>query len=195
MEHLRQLANQVQATKVPEYNAMTLSTVDRRGFPRSRIVLFKALMDEGVSFYTNYESDKGHEIEHLSQVALNIFWPVQYIQVRIEGKVSKISRQESEKYFSQRARLSQIGAWASHQSQELSSHQEFLDKVQVYEKKFENKEVPCPPHWGGYLVQPQYFEFWFGRDGRLHERYIYEADQVNSSTQAIESWKNKILSP
>lgn len=187
IKHLQELAHQAELAQIPEYNAMTLSTLDSRGRPRSRVVLFKDIKDDGIYFYTNYESDKGQEIAAHPEVALNIFWASQYVQVRIEGLVTQLSRAESEAYFATRQRLSQIGAWASRQSKPIKSHADFLSQVDFYEESFKNKEVDCPPYWGGYKVSPDYFEFWFGHNGRLHERYVYQKNGLG--------WEHRMLSP
>ncbi|MCK6598860.1 MAG: pyridoxamine 5'-phosphate oxidase [Bdellovibrionaceae bacterium] len=159
---------------LPEFNAMNLATVDGRQRPSVRVVLFKGLVDGALTFYTNYQGKKAKDLEFNSYASANFFWPQLERQVRVEGQVEKMSRELSEKYFQSRPRISQIGAWASNQSEKIESFEVIQNKIQVLEEKYAGKEVPCPPHWGGYLLRPNTIEFWFGREGRLHERYVYE---------------------
>lgn len=173
-ENFLALLSQAESKKIPEYNAMTLSTVGLDGKPSSRQVLFKGLLRQGLSFYTNYKGRKANEIFKNPYVALNFFWPSLEQQIRIEGAVEKTTREESEAYFRQRPRESQVGAWASQQSETLSGLKELSLRYEDIEKKYSGQEIPCPPHWGGFIVRPDVFEFWFGKRGRLHERYVYE---------------------
>ena len=164
-----------------DVNAMSLATVGKDGKPSLRTVLFKGLLESGFTFYTNYQSQKAQEILLRSEVSLLFFWKEIDQQIRIEGIVQKLSRETSEKYFSTRPRESQIGAWASAQSTELKSLED-LDRVATeVEAKFRGQEIPCPPHWGGFLVRPTMIEFWFGQKGRLHHRYIFEKKNVNDA--------------
>ncbi len=165
---------EAEALEIPEPNAMTLSTIGLNGRPSSRQVLFKGIIRGGLSFFTNYEGRKSLEIFNKPHVALNFFWAALERQIRIEGQVEKTTREESEAYFNTRPRESQIGAWASKQSEVLSDQQEFKTRYDEIEKKFNGQVIPCPPNWGGFLVRPETFEFWFGKKSRLHERYVYE---------------------
>jgi pyridoxamine 5'-phosphate oxidase len=160
-----------------EPSAMTLSTVSRDQRPRGRIVLFKGMSQGGFTFFTNYESNKAQELELHPYAALTFHWKSLELQLRIEGKVTKTSREESEKYFETRARESQIGAWVSSQSRVLKSRKDLEDKKAQVEAKFENKEVVCPPFWGGYRVVPDLFEFWIAGMGRLHDRFQYTPEK------------------
>ncbi|KYG65502.1 pyridoxamine 5'-phosphate oxidase [Bdellovibrio bacteriovorus] len=175
------------AKQVPEANAMSLATVDEKGTPSVRIVYLKEVSQEGFVFYGNYESHKGKDIDANPQVCLNFHWPVLWHQIRITGKASKISAEESDKYFATRARLSQLGAWASKQSSEIPDQEWLSRRVQEYEKQFEGQPVPRPQNWGGWRVIPEEIEFWFGLNGRLHERYIYKREG--------KSWKTFQRSP
>lgn len=158
-----------------EANAMVLSTADKNNKPSSRIVLLKGFgLEEGFRFYTNYESRKGQELKKNPNASLLFYWPDQERQIRIEGKVKKLNKKESEAYFHSRPRGSQLGAWSSEQSAVIPNRQ-FLDDVQreldEYFKPYKN--LPLPPFWGGYTLIPDYFEFWQGREDRLHDRIVY----------------------
>jgi len=159
---------------VEEPNAMSVSTVDASGMPQSRIVYLRDVVEEGFIFYTNYQSNKGVQIAHKQKIAVLFFWPKLDRQIRITGVVEKIPAEMSDAYFENRPRQSQIGAWASPQSQPIANRQELLDNVAEYEAEFDGKEVTRPPHWGGYVISPQHMEFWQGRSARLHDRFLYE---------------------
>ncbi len=167
-----------------EPNAMCLSTINAKGRPSSRIVLLKGLDETGLVFYTNYLSRKGKEIAASPFAAINIFWDKLERQIRVEGKIEKVDPAVSAEYFSVRPRKSQIGAWSSLQSSNLSGRSELESKFTSFEKHFENvDEIPKPDFWGGYRLVPDYFEFWQGRRSRLHDRIIYSINNENQWTK------------
>ncbi|MCE7060266.1 pyridoxamine 5'-phosphate oxidase [Dyadobacter sp. CY343] len=172
---------------VSEANAMLLSTVSN-GRPSARIVLLKDLTETGFSFFTNYQSKKGRDMEENNQVALTFFWKELERQVRIEGIVVKTSPEESSEYFAVRPRGSQIGAWVSEQSEVIPDRAFLEEKTREFEDRFEGHEVPRPPHWGGYRVIPERMEFWQGRPSRLHDRLVFEKGKSGN-------WKIERLSP
>ncbi len=154
-------------------NAMSLATVDASGRPSVRIVLLKGANEKGFVFFTNYESRKGIELEFNPQAALCFFWDQMGRQVRIEGLVEKISSKESGEYFHSRPRDSQIGAWASKQSQPIESRKKLEEEFQRQGKEFAGKEIPLPDFWGGYRLVPDRMEFWQLGEHRLHDRFVY----------------------
>jgi pyridoxamine 5'-phosphate oxidase len=162
----------------PEPTAMALATVSANGRVAARMVLLKAVDESGFVFYTNYQSAKAEQIAADSHAALCFLWKTlrggSGVQVRVEGKIELTTATESDAYFASRARESQIGAWASSQSQTLPSRDVFYERITEFEKKFEGSPVPRPPHWGGYRLVPDMIELWYGQRARLHERYRYE---------------------
>jgi len=170
-----------------EPNAMVLSTSGADRKPSSRVVLLKGFTDEGFVFFTNYSSRKGNNLAENPFASLLFFWGEMERQVRIEGGAEKISKEESLKYFSTRPRLSQISALVSEQSKPVPSRDVMEEKFHQLEKEFEGKEIPRPVNWGGYLVKPEYFEFWQGRRNRLHDRISYRLESG--------MWKIERLSP
>jgi len=171
-----------------ESNAMTIATIDRDGSPTSRIVLLKKYTWEGFIFYTNYKSEKGKAIERNPNVCLSFFWSALERQVIIKGKAEKIAENLSDGYFETRPDGSKLGAWASDQSEVVPSRQYLDDRLASFEKQFENKEIPRPQHWGGFIVKPYCMEFWQGRPNRMHDRIQY-------SLQENFEWKIERLAP
>lgn len=162
-------------------NAVYLATATVAGVPSVRTVLFKGIVREGFSFYTNYDSQKSQDLLSNPRASMLFYWPVMDHQIRIEGVVEKMTRQESEAYFNTRPRLSQIGAWASKQSRPAAGTEELASRVVEMEKKFAGQDIPCPPNWGGFLLRPLVMEFWYGKTARLHERYVYQREDAKSS--------------
>ncbi len=168
------------AAAVPEPTAMTLATVSKRGQPSARIVLFKGVSQGGFTFVTNYQSRKGQDLLENPRVALVFHWLPLYRQVRIEGIAETMSATESDTYFASRPRGSQIGAWASPQSQTIDSRDDLMRATIQVEERFRDQPVPRPSNWGGYRIRPHRIEFWEERDFRLHERLAYEWDPQQS---------------
>lgn len=173
--------------EVEEVNTMSLSTIGLDGYPRSRVVLLKEFDREGFVFYTNYQSEKGRSIENNPKVCLSFFWPRSERQVIIKGLARKTSPESADNYFRSRPRGSQLGAWVSEQSAVIPQRDVLEQKLKLLEKQYEKKEIPRPPHWGGYKVLPSEFEFWQGRPNRLHDRIYYSKEG--------DTWKIDRLAP
>jgi len=171
-----------------ETNAMTISTISKDGFPKNRVVLLKKYTWEGFIFYTNYNSNKGKEIETNPNVCLSFFWHNLERQVIIRGKAEKIPENLSDGYFESRPDGSKLGAWASNQSEIVPSREYLDERLKSFEEKFKNKEIERPKHWGGFIVKPEIIEFWQGRPNRMHDRIIF-------SLQENFEWKIDRLAP
>lgn len=181
LKHFEDSFAQAKKVQPKEPNAVSLASATLSGIPTVRTVLYKGLIRQGFSFFTNYESQKGKELTSNPRAAMLFYWPELYHQVRIEGVIEKLTRAESEAYFKTRQRESQIGAWASRQSHHLDSLEDLEVRVEEFEKKFKDQDVPCPPNWGGFLLHPLNIEFWFGKNARLHERYVYRRKDIKSA--------------
>ena len=173
VEMFRIWFEQVEGIHPFESTAMTLSTTNKDGKPSSRVVLLKGYDENGFVFYTNYESRKGREIEENPYGSLNFYWPSQERQVRINGKLRKVSRSKTEKYFHSRPLRSQIAALTSNQSGVIENRGALKKKFDELEKEFEGKDVPLPENWGGYRLEHRSVEFWQGRRDRMHDRFVY----------------------
>ena len=185
----RQWFEEAQQSKVPEPNALTLATATSDGRPSARVVLLKGLLEGGFVFYTNFESQKGREMDANPRAAMVFNWLDLQRQVRIEGQVRRLSEEQSIAYFQSRPKGSQIGAWASPQSQVIDGRQLLEENVQQLKEKYASEEVlPKPPHWGGYVLLPEMLEFWQGRSSRLHDRIRYDQQKEGQ-------WKIKRLAP
>src|SRR5690554_5595726 len=184
------LFEEAQAAGEPDRTAMVVASADAEGRPSARTVLLKAFDARGFVFYTHLDGRKGGELQANPRAALLFHWPrVRLgVQVRIEGAVSIVDDDEADAYFASRPRGSQLGAWASAQSQTLESREVFEQRVAEREREFEGRQVPRPPRWGGFRVAPERIEFWYGAEYRLHERQLYECGIVGT-------WTWRMLNP
>lgn len=166
-------------------NAMTLATSSAAGQPSARTVLMKSFDESGFVFYTNYNSRKARDFLQNPQAALLFYWKSLERQVRIEGRVEKVTAAQSDEYFATRPELSQLGAWASAQSEPLDSREALLRRMDEYKAKLNGQDIPRPPHWGGYILKPEYFEFWQAGENRLHDRLVYMRKRDDCETQRL----------
>lgn len=173
------------ASEVVEPNAMALATVSPAGTPNVRMVLLKDIEDGSVVFYTNYESQKGKDLDVNPFASCTFWWAELERQVRLLGTVEKVSETVSENYFKSRPRESKIGAWASNQSKPVAGREELESEFERLTKKFEGKDIPKPEHWGGYKINLQEIEFWQGRPGRLHDRIYYQLSSGKWNRQRL----------
>ena len=175
------------AAGVAEPEAAALATATPDGRPSVRIVLLRGVGPEGIAFYTNYESRKGRELAANPRAALAIHWPAQHRQVRLEGPVERVASDQSDAYFESRPRGSRIGAWASRQGTVLPDRRSLEARFDELEAEWRTREIPRPPYWGGYRLEPASFEFWEGRPSRLHDRIHYLREDGG--------WRAERLSP
>ena len=189
MKTFGELLDEAKASIDPEPTAMTLSTADGEGRISARVVLLKGHGDDGFRFFTNRTSAKGRQLDAHHQAALCFHWKNlrDGVQVRIEGTVAELPEDDSDAYFATRPRGSQLGAWASLQSQPLPDRETFEQRLAEFEGNFDGRDVPRPPHWGGYLLTPDRIEIWYGARYRLHERWQY--------TRNGDGWSKQMLYP
>ena len=184
---LKWIKEAINSNLIEEPNAMNVSTIENDGYPRSRIVLLKDLSNNGLTFFTNYNSNKGKSINKNNKVCVSFFWPPLERQVIIKGKAKRISNDLSKKYFYSRPRESQIAALISPQSK-IIPNRNFLNKsIKSVDEKYKGKKIPMPDHWGGFIIKPFEIEFWQGRPDRLHDRILFKL--FNGS------WKSNRLAP
>jgi pyridoxamine 5'-phosphate oxidase len=189
MQRFAELFTQARLNPCHDATAMTLSTVGPDGRPSARVVLLKGADPDGFVFFTNTRSRKGRELDTDPRCALTLWWPHIGWQVRVEGTVARVRDDEADAYFATRARGSQLGAWASEQSEALASRAELEARLAVLTAQYEGKPVPRPPHWTGYRVTPAMIEFWKNREDRLHEREEYSRSSPSSP------WTMRMLNP
>lgn len=173
--------------KAPVFDAFALATAPKSGNPSVRMMLLKGADGRGFRFFTNLGSRKSRELRQNSRAALCFWWPKLNEQVRVEGRIRRIGKKEADAYFATRPRGSQIGAWASAQSEALASRRELLQAAKKFEKKFKGKKIPRPPFWSGFVLVPHSIEFWRGKPNRLHERVLF--------TRKSKRWKQSLLYP
>lgn len=170
----------------PYANAMNVATANAEGIPTNRILLLKHHDETGFTFFTNYNGKKSSDLQENPHAALCFYWGMLGKQIRIEGDVVRASNAESDAYFATRPRGSQLGAWASEQSKVLDSPEQLDERIKALEAEYEGKDVPRPPHWGGWTVLPKRIEFWHEQDHRLHERWVY----LKTANGWNKSWLN-----
>lgn len=177
-ERFARIYEEVRRVVPRDPNAVSLATIDAQGRPAVRVVLMKDFDERGLVFYTNTRSLKGQAVQATKVAALNFYWSAVDQQVRLEGTVTPVTDEEADAYFATRARASQLGAWASHQSAPLASREALEQRLAEYTAKFDGREVPRPPHWSGFRVAPERIEFWKAHEYRLHwrEQYVKSGD-------------------
>ncbi len=173
IEQFRKWFDEALAADLHEPNAMTLATATPDGKPSARVVLLKGFDARGFVFYTNYEGRKGRELAENPRAALVFYWGELERQVRVEGRVWRVLEEESDAYYASRPRGSRLGAWASAQSRSVERRELVEERLRELEREYTGREVPRPPFWGGYRVEPEEIEFWQGRENRLHDRLVY----------------------
>ncbi len=186
IEQFHRWFDEVLAANLYEPNAMTLATATRAGKPSVRVVLLKGFDEKGFVFYTNYEGRKARELEENPHCALVFYWGELERQVRIEGRAERVSEEESDAYYGSRPRGSRLGAWVSEQSRPVGDREALEERLRRLETEYEGREIPRPPFWGGYRVEPEEVEFWQGRENRLHDRLLYRQDDGGWSMERLQ---------
>lgn len=185
----KQWMDEASSTEISDPNAAALATADKNGFPHVRMVLLKSHDEDGFVFYTNMTSQKGHDLADNPNASICVFWKSLYRQVRVEGAIEQVSDQEADAYFNSRPKGSRIGAWASNQSSPLKSRQDMESRIEELEQRYKDEEnIPRPEYWTGYRIKPNRFEFWIGREHRLHDRFEFTMSKNNE-------WENRRLYP
>lgn len=188
VEQFREWSDEAQRLSGMTYpNALCLSTISPAGTPEGRMVLLRSFDSSGFVFFTNLHSQKGNSLKENPRAAMTFYWDELQRQVRIQGTVVPVSKEEADEYFATRHRNSQLGAWASTQSAVLANREELEQRFQMYEKRFQNSSVPRPPHWSGFRLVPEMIEFWQEREFRLHDRFRYQ--------KSGDTWVRERLSP
>jgi pyridoxamine 5'-phosphate oxidase len=188
IEQFRRWFEEALAANLYEPNAMTLATATREGRPSARVVLVKGFDERGFVFYTNYEGRKARELEENPYCALVFYWGELERQVRVEGRAGRVIKEESDAYYESRPRGSQLGAWVSKQSHPVEDRETLEERLRELEAEYKGRDVPRPPFWGGYRVEPEEIEFWQGRENRLHDRLLYRRQDGGS-------WRVERLQP
>ncbi len=188
IDQFRRWFDEALAADLHEPNAMTLATATPDGKPSARIVLLKGFDGRGFVFYTNYEGRKARELEQNPNCSLTFYWGELERQIRVEGRALQVPEEESDAYFDSRPRGSRLGAWASEQSWPVESREKLENRLKGLEEEYEKVEIPRPPFWGGYRVEPEKMEFWQGRENRLHDRLLY-------SSSGSGEWETQRLQP
>ena len=185
---IRTWMGEAKKTELNDHDAIALSTVDKNGMPNVRMVLLRYILEDSFVFFSNYNSQKGKEIDFSGNISFLIHWKSLKRQIRVRGRVSKDKSDLSDKYYDGRGYLSKIGAWSSKQSDILNSREDLMQNIEYYKKKFKSNP-PKPPHWGGYVIKPLEIEFWNDGDHRLHDRFKWTRKSFN------ESWEINRLFP